>query len=351
MRGSQFAELSAFAAVAEHANFTKAAAQLSITSPTLSQAIKSLEERLGVRLFNRTTRSVALTEAGEQLLAELQPVLRGFDKAVEAVNAFRGTPAGRLRLLVSRLAAIVIIAPLIPQFLRQYPEIRLEIVAGDADRDIVSDHFDAGVRLGERIEKDMITMRLFEGCWMVAVAAPAYLRRHPLPALPDDLRAHDCIRQREDWDGVVHPWVFERAGERVEVAVDGHFVVNDTQLVLNAAVDGIGIAYLSEPLVRPHLADGRLVRVLEGWGVRRQGLFLYHPSRRQVPAPLRAFLDFMRKQPKPTSAAALRKPSVGRDGIPAAGDSDSRLERLFTSSETACGTTANGPRSGCAAPG
>jgi DNA-binding transcriptional LysR family regulator len=320
MRGSQFAELTAFAAVAEHRNFTKAAAQLAIASPTLSQTIRSLEERLGVRLFNRTTRSVALTQAGEQLLAELQPVFSGLDHAVEAVNAFRSTPAGRLRLLVPRQAAIVLIVPLMPQFLREYPEIRLEIVADDADRDIVEGHFDAGVRLGERIEKDMITMRLFDAYWMVAVAAPAYLRRHQRPMVPDDLRTHDCIRQREDWDGAVHPWQFEKAGERVEIAVDGHFVINDTQLVLSAAVEGIGIAYLGEPLVRPHIADGRLVRVLEDWCMQRQGVFLYHPSRRQIPAPLRAFLDFMRKQPRPRIAPALQKPSAPRDSIPTAGD-------------------------------
>jgi DNA-binding transcriptional LysR family regulator len=319
MRGSQFAELSAFAAVAEHRNFTKAAAQLAITSPTLSQTIRSLEERLGVRLFNRTTRSVALTEAGEKLLADLQPVLSGFDHAVEAVNAFRSTPAGRLRLLVSHRAASAMILPLMPQFLREYSEIRLEIVADDADRDIVDGHFDAGVRMGERIEKDMITMRLFDAYWMVAVAAPAYLRRHQTPLAPDDLRAHDCIRQREDWDGAVHPWEFEKAGERIEVAVDGHFVINDTQLVLSAAVEGIGVAYLAEPMVRPHIADGRLVRVLEDWCMRRQGLFLYHPSRRQIPTPLRAFLDFMRKH-REQIALAFQKPPPPPDITSPPGD-------------------------------
>ena len=177
MRGTQFTELNAFVAVAEHGNFTKAAAQAAIAPPTLSETIRSSEERLGVRLFNRTTRSVALTEAGEQLLAELQPALSALDHAVEAVNGSRRAPAGRLRLLVHRQAAMVIIVPFMPQFLREYPEIRLEIVADDADHDIINGHFDAGVRLGERIEKDMITMRLFDAYWMVAVAAPAYLRR------------------------------------------------------------------------------------------------------------------------------------------------------------------------------
>ncbi|SDR25045.1 transcriptional regulator, LysR family [Rhizobiales bacterium GAS191] len=320
MRGSQFAELVAFVAVAEHGNFTRAAAQLEIASATLSETIRSLEERLGVRLFNRTTRSVALTEAGERLLAELRPVLGGLDHAIEAVDAFRGTPAGKLRLLVSRQAATMMIVPLMPQFLREYPEIRLEIVADDADRDIVDAHFDAGVRLGERIERDMITMRLFDAYRMVAIAAPAYARAHQMPLVPNDLRAHDCIRQREDWDGAIHPWVFEKTGERIEIAVDGHFVINDTPSVLSAAVDGIGVAYLSEPMVLPHIADGRLVRVLEDWCTRRQGLFLYHPSRRQIPAPLQAFLDFMRKQRRPKIYPALPRPSPPRDGIPTAGD-------------------------------
>jgi DNA-binding transcriptional LysR family regulator len=308
MRGNQFTELNAFVAIAEHGTFTKAAAQLAIAPPTLSETIRSLEERLGVRLFNRTTRSVALTEAGEQLLAELQPALSGLDHAVEAVNGFRGAPAGRLRLLVHRQAAMVIIVPLMPQFLCEYPDIRLEIAADDADRDIINDHFDAGVRLGERIEKDMITLRLFDAYRMVAVAAPAYLRRHQMPTVPDDLRAHSCLRQREDWDGTVHPWKFEKAGERIEVVVDGHFVVNDSQMVLSAAFDGVGIAYLAEPMVRPHIADGRLVRVLKDWCVCRQGVFLYHPSRRQIPAPLQAFLDFMRKQPRLKFAAPLQEP-------------------------------------------
>jgi DNA-binding transcriptional LysR family regulator len=323
MRGTQFAELTAFAAIAEHGNFAKAAAQLEIAPQTLSDTIRSLEMRLGVRLLNRTTRSVALTEAGEQLLAELLPALGGIDHAIETVNAYRGTPAGRLRLLVSRQAASVLVVPLVPRFLREYPEIRLEIVADDADRDIVSGHFDAGVRVGERIEKDMIGVRLFEACRMVAVASPLYLARHRPPALPEDLRAHDCIRQRGDWDGMIHPWEFEKAGERVEIAVDGHFVANDTQLVLSATLDGGGVGYLPEPLVRSHIAAGRLVRLLEDWAMPRKGLFLYHPSRRQIPAPLQAFVDFMRKH-RGELALALQKPPAPGDG-PAAALIETRL--------------------------
>src|SRR5258708_29356571 len=172
MRGSQFAELSAFAAVAEHRNFTKAAAQLGISPPTLSQTIRALEERLGLRLLNRTTRSVALTEAGERLLGHLQPVLQGLDRAIEAVNAFRDKPVGAVRLTVARATAFSLVAPLVPEFLAEYPGIRLEIVADDRPGDIVSGHFDARIRIGERIDKDMIAVRVLDPYRHLALATP-----------------------------------------------------------------------------------------------------------------------------------------------------------------------------------
>ncbi|SDR19500.1 DNA-binding transcriptional regulator, LysR family [Rhizobiales bacterium GAS191] len=311
MRGSQFAELTAFAAVAELRNFAKAAAQLAIAPPTLSQTIRSLEERLGVRLLNRTTRSVAVTEAGERLLSHLQPVLLGLDQAVEAVNSFRDTPTGRLRLTVIRHAAIAMIAPLIPRFLAQYPEIELEIAADDGHGDIVQGRFDAGIRIGELIDQDMIALRIVEEYRMVAVAAPSYLGDNPPPMLPRELQTHNCIRQRMGWDGGVHPWEFEQAGERIEVAVEGSLIVNDTQLVLSATLDGVGIAYLPEGCLGPHFAAGRLVPLLEDWSVRRSGLFLYYPSRRQIPAPLRAFVAFMRRERKPELYAVSHVLTLG----------------------------------------
>jgi DNA-binding transcriptional LysR family regulator len=303
MRGTQFAELSAFVVVAEHRNFTKAAAQLGISRSGLSQAIRTLEERLGVRLLNRTTRSVALTEAGERLLADTQPVLDGIDKAIEAVNAFRDKPNGALRLSMTRVTATFIVGPLLPQFLAKYPDIKLEISADDTHRDIVGSHFDAGISIGERIAKDMIAVRVLNDQRLMVVASPAYLERHPRPATPQDLHAHKSVRLRSDWDGSIQPWHFENAGRRLEVAVDGSLVLNDWSLVVNAVLGGIGIGYIPELLVSSHVADGRLVRLLENWCGHVSGVFLYYPSRRQMPGSLRAFIDFMRARCDALSAA------------------------------------------------
>jgi DNA-binding transcriptional LysR family regulator len=294
MRGTQFAELSAFVAVAEHRNFTKAAAQLGISRPALSQTIRSLEERLGVRLFNRTTRSVALTEVGDRLLADAQPVLDGIDKAIEHVNAFRDKPSGALRLNMTRVTAAFIVGPLLPQFLAKFPDIKLEVAADDTHSDIVSSRFDAGIRIGERIEKDMIAVRVLDDQRFMAVAAPAYLARHPRPATPEDLHAHNCVRLRSDWDGAIQSWHFENAGRRIEAAVDGSLVLNDWSLVVNAVLEGIGVGYIPELLISSHVANGRLVRLLENWCGSISGVFLYYPSRRQMPGALRAFIDFMR---------------------------------------------------------
>jgi DNA-binding transcriptional LysR family regulator len=296
MRGTRFAELSAFVAVAEHRNFTKAAAQLAISPATLSQTIRSFEERLGVRLLNRTTRSVALTEAGERLLADAQPALDGVDKAIETVNSFRDKPIGTLRLSMSRVAALALVSPVLPHFLAQFPEIKVEISADDSRHDIVSGRFDAGIRLGEQIAKDMIAVRLLEEIRVRAVTSPAYLAHHPHPATPEDLLAHNCVRLRRDWDGSIQPWIFEGGGRRVEVPVDGSLIFNDTYLVVNAVRGGAGIGYLSQPLVSSYLADGNLVPLLGDWCGHVSGVFMYYPSRRQMPGPLRAFIDFMRAQ-------------------------------------------------------
>jgi DNA-binding transcriptional LysR family regulator len=294
MRGTQFAELSAFVAVAEHRNFRKAAAQLGIAPSGLSQTIHSLEERLGVRLFNRTTRSVALTEAGEHLLADAQPVLDGIDKAIESVNAFRDKPSGALRLSASRLAATLLVGPVLPQFLAEYPDIKLEVAADDTHSDIVSSRFDAGIRVGERVEKDMIAVRLLDDQRLTAVASPAYLALHPRPLTPEDLHAHNCVRLRSDWDGSIESWHFENASRRVDVAVEGSLILNDWHLVRNAVLEGIGVGYLPALLISAPLADGRLVQVLPDWSGHPSAPFLYYPSRRQMPGALRAFIDFMR---------------------------------------------------------
>jgi DNA-binding transcriptional LysR family regulator len=306
MRGTQFAELSAFVAVAEHRNFTKAAAQLGISPSSLSQAIRSFEERLGVRLLNRTTRSVALTEVGERLLAEAQPVLDGIDKAIGAVNSFRDKPIGSLRLNVSRPAATAMIASLLPRFLATYPEIKLEMIVDDTHTDIVGGRFDAGIRIGERIAKDMIAVRLLDAFRVIAVASPEYLSRHPRPVTPEELHDHCCVRLRWDWDGSIQPWIFENAGRRLEIPVDGRLVLNDMYLVTNAVLDGVGIGYISEPIIQAQLADGKLIPLLGDWCGHLSGVFLYYPSRRQVPGPLRAFIDFMRLQTQPAQPVRIK---------------------------------------------
>jgi DNA-binding transcriptional LysR family regulator len=318
MRANQFADLSAFVAVAEHRNFTKAAAQLGISRAGLSQTIHSLEERLGVRLFNRTTRSVALTEAGERLLADAQPVLDGVERAMEAVNAFRDKPSGALRLSMTRVAATLLVGPLLPQFLEKYPDIKLEIAADNTHSDIVSSRFDAGISIGERIAKDMIAVRLLENQRSTAVASPAYLARHARPTAPEDLHAHNCVRLRSDWDGAIQPWHFENASRRLDIGVEGSLVLNDWQLVVNAVLEGIGIGYVPELLISSHVAEGRLVRLLENWCGHASGVFLYYPSRRQMPGALRAFIDFMRARPNGAAVPQKFNPLESAAAIAAA---------------------------------
>jgi DNA-binding transcriptional LysR family regulator len=295
MRANQFSQLSAFVAVAEHGNFTKAATHLGLSPPSLSQTVRSLETRLGVRLLNRTTRSVALTAAGERLLADMQPLLEGIDKAVDAVNQFRDTPMGCLRLTASRFAAVMIVGPLIGSFLTEYPDMRVELFVDDSQSDIVSGRFDAGVRWGERIDKDMIAVRMGGGFRLIPVASPAYLARNPRPNTPKDLRAHRCIHYRHTWNGALHRWIFEKDGEQIEMAVEGALIVNDMDLALAAARDGLGIAYVPEATARLSIEDGRLVPLLEDWCRFELDFFLYYSSRRQMPLPLQTLIAFIRK--------------------------------------------------------
>jgi len=295
----QLTELTAFVAVAEHSSFTRAAAQVGIAVPTMSQTIRSLEEGRGVRLFNRTTRSVALTEAGDRLLAEVQPILDGIDHALESVNAFRDKPIGILRLAIDRSASQIMaaceFAPLVQPFLAEYPAIRVEISIEDAHGDIVSGRFDAGIRVGSRIERDMIILRITEDCRVLTVAAPDYLARHPKPTVPQDLHTHDCVRFHSPWDGSTQPWSYTKGDQHIEIAVEGSLVVNDVDVLLRGLLDGSGVGHLPEPLVASHLTQGRLVSLLEDWSGTMPGIFLYHPSRRQPPMPLEVFLRFVAK--------------------------------------------------------
>jgi DNA-binding transcriptional LysR family regulator len=294
MRSPGLADLNAFIAVAERRSFAKAAVQLGISRSRLSETVRGLEERLGVRLLNRTTRSVAPTEAGERLLARLRPLLDDFGAALDSINMFRDRPAGLLRLTVPPPVATLMLAPLVARFLARYPEISLEISADAALTDIVASRFDAGIRPGERVERDMIAVRIGAELRSVVVAAPDYLARHPRPTTPRDLEAHECIMFRLP-SGAVFSWPFEKKGQRLEAVVSGHLTVNDLDVAVRAALDGVGVLYTALDFVAPLIAAGRLVPLLEDWQTRSSALYLYYPSRRQVPAPLQAFIAFLRE--------------------------------------------------------
>jgi DNA-binding transcriptional LysR family regulator len=293
MRGPQLAEMNAFVTVAERRSFASAAVQLGISRSRLSETIRELEGRLGVRLLNRTTRSVAPTVAGERLLAQIRPLLADFDAVLGSINAFRDKPAGLLRLTVPPPAASFMLAPLLSRFLAQYPAINLEISVDGVLTDIVAGRFDAGMRAGDRVERDMIAVRIGEEIRSVVVAAPEYLARHKRPTTPRDLAAHNCIRFRFP-SGVIVPWQFEKNGRQVEVAAEGRLTVNDPELALKAALDGVGMLYTALGYAAPEIKAGRLVPVLEDWQTPAVAIFLYYPGRRQVPVPLQVFIKFLR---------------------------------------------------------
>jgi DNA-binding transcriptional LysR family regulator len=303
MRGTQFAELSAFVAVAEEASFTKAAKRLGLSTATLSGTVRSLEEQLGVRLLNRTTRSVAPTAAGERMLAQLRPLLDGFDAALESINAFRDKPTGHLRLTAPAPVAKLVLAPMLARFLAQYPEITIEISVEDRLTDIVAERYDAGFRRGRIIARDMIAVRVTDDARSHVVASPNYLARRGRPLKPVDLQVHNCIRLRLP-SGDFFPWEFVAEGKTVELPVDGSMVVNNADLQVSAALEGIGVIYMLEEYVQPALATGSLVSLLDD-SVRppREGFFLYYPSRRQNPAALQALIEFFRKESRGSARA------------------------------------------------
>ena len=322
MRGTQFAQLSAFVAVAKRRSFTRAASHLGISPGGLSNTIRSLEESFAVRLLNRTTRSVSLTDAGEQLLRDLLPAIDGVERAVDAMNSFRDKPAGAVRLAVHPIAAEVVVAPLMARFASEYPTIRLEISVDDAQKDIVGNRFDAGIQFGDRIAQDMIAVAISGETRLITVAAPSYLASRGRPTRPDDLRSHNCIRHRWSADGAPHGWKFDKNGQVVDVPVDGVLIVNDLDLALRASLDGGGIAQLPESWVSASIASGDLVPVLEDWSAGWPGFVLYYPGHRQFPLALRKVIDFLRAGSKrasrfvsepPARAAARRiRPEQGR---------------------------------------
>lgn len=287
--------LSAFVVVAEERSFTRAAKRLSVTPSAISHAMRGLEERVGVRLLSRTTRSVAPTDAGRDLLVQLRPALSEVHGALDRLAGMRNKPAGRVRLLVPRLAAGTVLAPKLGEFARKYPEIVLDVTTNDSRMDIVAAGFDAGIHFGEYIEKDMIAVRVSPDHKPVIVSSPGYLKSHGKPKSPRELLRHRCINFRHG-DAGVYRWELERGRKALSVAVNGPLIVDDLDLVTRAALDSVGLAYMSEEHAAPHLADGGLVRVLESWCQPFPGFFLYYPSRRQQPAALSALIETLRLQ-------------------------------------------------------
>jgi DNA-binding transcriptional LysR family regulator len=286
--------LAAFLAVAEERSFTRAARRVGVSRSALSHAVRGLEERIGVRLLSRTTRSVAPTDAGEQLIGRLRPALGDVESVLDQIAGLRERPAGRVRLVVSPLAATMVLAPKLGAFAHAYPDVILDVTTTNEMRlDLVAGHFDAGIHLGEFIERDMIAVRVSADQRAAIVGSPTYFSAHPKPKSPRDLTKHRCLNFRHGANEI-YRWEFDKGKQSLTVAVDGPLVVDDVQLLVRAAIDGVGVTFLMEEHAAPYLANGQLVRVLEDWCEPFAGYFLYYPSRRQQPAALSALIDTLR---------------------------------------------------------
>ncbi|AVJ30097.1 LysR family transcriptional regulator [Achromobacter spanius] len=287
-------DLQAFLAVARDQSFTKAAAKLGLTPSALSHTMRSLEERLGVRLLSRTTRNVAPTDAGERLMRAIAPLFDQIAIEVDALGELRDKPRGTLRVTCTDDSIELCLRPMLATFLKDYPDITLELYVDYGFTNVVEERFDAGVRLGEAISKDMIAVRIGPDWRLMVVGSPAYFARHPAPATPHDLTGLPCVNIRHRPSGSVYAWEFEKTGKAFTVKVEGQLVFNSIVHVLNAAVDGIGLAYVPEQLVAPYLADGRLKEVLGDWCPTFQGFHLYYPNRRQASPAFSAFVDALK---------------------------------------------------------
>jgi DNA-binding transcriptional LysR family regulator len=291
---TDFGQLRAFAAVAEALNFSRAAEKLGVSSSALSQMVRALEERVGIRLLHRNTRSVSLTEAGDQLFQRIKPALRELGVAIGQTSELRAHPAGVVRIHCFRQAADSYLKPLLRPFHDAYPEVVLDLTLDDEVVDIVAGSYDAAIRLGEVIEQDMVAIKLGPDLRQIAVASPDYLARRGTPNHPHDLASHSCILWR--WPGHETPyrWEFQENGKWFEVAVDGPVITNLKDFGLQAAIDGVGIAFNTEQMIAPHVAAGRLVTLLEPWSAPFPGYYLCYPAQRQMAPPLRAFIDAVR---------------------------------------------------------
>lgn len=294
MQREDLGDLAAFLAVLEEGSFTRAAAKLATSQSALSHTVQRLEARLGLRLLNRTTRRVAATEAGEKLAATLRPCLDQIDSQIMALSALRDRPAGLVRLTTSAHAAETVVWPAISRLLPDYPDLQVELNVESRFTDIVAERFDAGVRLGESVDRDMIAVRIGPDMRMALVAAPAYLARHPAPTHPQDLLAHACINLRLPTLGGLYAWEFAKAGRALNVRVQGALVFNTPALCLAAAVAGHGLAFLPDGIAEPLLTSGQLVRLMPDWCQPFAGYHLYYPSRRQLSPALRLIIDHLR---------------------------------------------------------
>jgi DNA-binding transcriptional LysR family regulator len=287
-------DLQAFLVVARERSFTRAAARLGISQSALSHTVRELEERVGVRLLSRTTRSVAPTQAGERLLGTVGPRFEEIEAELGSLTALRDKPAGTIRITAGEHAAETVLWPALAKFLPKYPDLKVEVTVDYGMTDIVTERYDAGVRNGEQIAKDMIAVRIGPDMRMAVVGAPAYFAKRSRPKRPQDLTGHACINLRLPTYGNLYAWEFEKRGREIKVHVDGQMTFNNIALRLNAALAGLGLAFLAEDLVRQHLAEGRLIRVLSDWCPKFSGYHLYYPSRRQATPAFAAVVDALR---------------------------------------------------------
>jgi DNA-binding transcriptional LysR family regulator len=297
MKRDDLYDLAAFAVVAEHGSFTRAAAELGMSQSGLSHAMRALEERLGVRLLSRTTRSVSTTEAGETLLRSLRPALDEIASSVGAVGEMRGKLAGTIRLTATKHAVSSVLMPILPGFLSAHPDITVDVIVDDNLNDIVADRIDAGIRFGDIVEKDMIAVRIGPDIRMAVVGAPSYFAEHPVPLTPRELSGHRCLNYRLVKSGGLYAWDFEEEGRPFQVRVEGPLIFNNADLIREAALAGQGLAYVYQDEAAADIAAGRLVQILAPWIPSFPGYYLYHPSRRQSPPALSALIAALRHKP------------------------------------------------------
>jgi DNA-binding transcriptional LysR family regulator len=294
MKRDELNDLAAFVVVADEMSFTRAASKLGLSPSALSHAMKALEERLGLQLLARTTRKVSTTEAGSRLLKTLRPAFEDINTALIDLSELRDRPAGMLRITMPRHAATSLVWPMMPDFLAAHPDIRIEMTIDEGLTDIIESRYDAGIRFGEKVAKDMVAVRVSHDVRWAVVGSPAYFTNHPVPHTPQDLVEHRCINYRFATSAGLYLWEFEQDERSFQIRVDGNLIFNDGDLILAAALAGQGLGYLLEDQITAHVAEGRLIRVLIEWCPTSDGYYLYHPNRRQTPSALAALVDALR---------------------------------------------------------